>query len=58
MPGGSGSFAVAGDRATYGEPFNRVEELQVGDALVVLACLTRVFPAVEALMPFTEITVE
>jgi len=35
MPGGIGNFAVAGHRTTYGKPFNRVEELQVGDALVV-----------------------
>lgn len=35
MPGGVGNFAVAGHRTTYGKPFNRVEELQVGDALVV-----------------------
>lgn len=35
MPGGIGNFAVAGHRTTYGEPLNRVEELQLGDALVV-----------------------
>ena len=35
MPGAVGNFAVAGHRVTYGKPFNRVEELQVGDALVV-----------------------
>ena len=35
MPGAIGNFAVAGHRTTYGKPFNRVEELQVGDALVV-----------------------
>ncbi len=35
MPGGIGNFAVAGHRATYGKPFNRIEELRVGDALVV-----------------------
>jgi sortase A len=35
MPGGIGNFAVAGHRVTYGKPFNRIEELQVGDALVV-----------------------
>ncbi|MGN8244368.1 class E sortase [Cellulomonas soli] len=35
MPGGVGNFAVAGHRATYGKPFNRIQELQVGDALVV-----------------------
>lgn len=35
MPGQIGNFAVAGHRATYGKPFNRVEELQIGDPLVV-----------------------
>ena len=35
MPGGVGNFALAGHRVTYGKPFNRVEELEVGDPLVV-----------------------
>jgi sortase A len=35
MPGGIGNFAVAGHRTTFGKPFNRIEELQVGDPLVV-----------------------
>ena len=35
MPGTEGNFAVAGHRTTYGKPFNRVEELEVGDALEV-----------------------
>jgi sortase A len=35
MPGQIGNFSVAGHRTTYGKPFNRVEELQVGDPLVV-----------------------
>ena len=35
MPGAVGNFAVAGHRTTYNKPFNRVEELVVGDALVV-----------------------
>lgn len=35
MPGGVGNFAVAGHRTTYGKPLNRIEELQVGDPLVV-----------------------
>jgi sortase A len=35
MPGGVGNFAVAGHRTTYAKPFNRVEELQVGDPLVI-----------------------
>lgn len=35
MPGEIGNFAIAAHRTTYGKPFNRVAELQVGDALVV-----------------------
>ncbi|WP_432561931.1 class E sortase [Kineococcus sp. SYSU DK003] len=35
MPGEVGNFAIAGHRVTYGKPFNRVEELQDGDAVVV-----------------------
>lgn len=35
MPGEVGNFAVAGHRVTYGKPLNRVEELQIGDPLVV-----------------------
>ena len=35
MPGSLGNFAVAGHRTTYAKPFNRVEELQVGDPLVI-----------------------
>lgn len=35
MPGGVGNFAIAGHRTTYGKPFNRVAELQIGDALVI-----------------------
>ncbi len=30
MPGGLGNFAVAAHRTTYGKPFNRIEEIQVG----------------------------
>lgn len=35
MPGDVGNFAISGHRVTYGKPFNRVEELQVGDPIVV-----------------------
>jgi sortase A len=35
MPGAVGNFAIAGHRTTYGKPFNRIAEIQVGDALVV-----------------------
>ena len=35
MPGGIGNFAIAAHRTTYGKPFNRITELQLGDPLVV-----------------------
>jgi sortase A len=35
MPGGVGNFALAAHRTTYGKPFNRIEELQPGDPVVV-----------------------
>lgn len=35
MPGEKGNFALAGHRTTYGKPFNRIAELEVGDSLVV-----------------------
>ena len=35
MPGGVGNFSIAGHRATNGEPFRDLDELQVGDAIVV-----------------------
>ncbi|WP_239079009.1 class E sortase [Cellulomonas marina] len=35
MPGGVGNFAVAAHRTTYAKPFHRIEELGVGDPLVV-----------------------
>jgi len=35
MPGGWGNFALAGHRTTYGKPFSRIDELVVGDAIVI-----------------------
>jgi sortase A len=35
MPGEVGNFALAAHRTTYGAPFNRLAELQVGDAIVI-----------------------
>lgn len=35
MPGDVGNVALAGHRVTYGKPFNQVEELRTGDALVI-----------------------
>lgn len=35
LPGEVGNFAVAGHRTTYGAPFNRLDELDGGDPIVV-----------------------
>jgi sortase A len=35
LPGQVGNFVVSGHRTTYGAPFNRVDELRDGDAIVV-----------------------
>jgi len=35
MPGETGNFAVAGHRATHGEPFAHLDELRKGDQVVV-----------------------
>ena len=35
MPGQVGNFAIAGHRTTYGKPFTDIDQLAVGDALVV-----------------------
>ncbi|MBT2466322.1 class E sortase [Streptomyces sp. ISL-66] len=34
-PGGTGNFAVAGHRRTYGDPFKDVPELRPGDAVIL-----------------------
>ncbi|MBK5306533.1 MAG: class E sortase [Frankiaceae bacterium] len=35
LPGGVGNMVVSGHRTTYGAPFNRIDELRTGDAIVV-----------------------
>ena len=35
MPGEVGNFAMAGHRTTWGKPFNQLDKLQLGDAIVV-----------------------
>jgi sortase A len=35
MPGETGNAAIAGHRTTYGAPFNRLDELQIGDEIEV-----------------------
>lgn len=34
-PGQVGNFVVSGHRTTYGAPFNRLDELQIGDPIVI-----------------------
>ena len=35
MPGQFGNMVISGHRTTYGAPFNRIDELKVGDPIVV-----------------------
>jgi LPXTG-site transpeptidase (sortase) family protein len=35
LPGAKGNVAIAGHRTTYGRPFNRVEQLKVGDKIIL-----------------------
>jgi sortase A len=35
MPGQPGNAAIAGHRTTYGAPFNRIDELEPGDPIIV-----------------------
>jgi len=35
LPGQVGNFAVAGHRTTYGAPFNKIDQLRRGDAIVL-----------------------
>lgn len=35
MPGQPGNAAIAGHRTTYGAPFNRIDELELGDEILV-----------------------
>ena len=35
LPGQIGNFVVSGHRTTYGAPFNRIDELEQGDPIVV-----------------------
>lgn len=43
FPGESGNAAIAGHRTTYGEPFRRIDELSVGDPIIVTDLLGRRF---------------
>jgi len=35
MPGQAGNAAIAGHRTTYGAPFNRIDEIEAGDEIIV-----------------------
>jgi len=35
LPGERGNVAIAGHRTTYGRPFNRIDELTVGDVIIL-----------------------
>lgn len=35
MPGAVGNMVISGHRTTYGAPFNRIDELRRGDAIVI-----------------------
>jgi sortase A len=35
LPGANGNVAIAGHRTTYGRPFNRIDQLKVGDKIVL-----------------------
>lgn len=35
MPGEVGNFSLAGHRTTWGKPFNKIDKLKLGDAIVV-----------------------
>ncbi len=35
LPGQRGNVAIAGHRTTYGRPFNRINELKVGDSIIL-----------------------
>ena len=41
LPGEPGNVAIAGHRTTYGRPFNRLDELQPGDRVILTTPLAR-----------------
>jgi LPXTG-site transpeptidase (sortase) family protein len=41
LPGQHGNVAIAGHRTTYGRPFNRVDQLKVGDRIVLTTPVAR-----------------
>ncbi|MFZ9930701.1 MAG: class E sortase, partial [Ilumatobacteraceae bacterium] len=43
MPGELGNAAIAGHRTTYGEPFRQLDELEIGDEIILTDLFTRRF---------------
>ena len=41
LPGGRGNVAIAGHRTTYGRPFNRIDELGLGDRIILTTPIGR-----------------
>ncbi len=41
LPGMKGNVGIAGHRTTYGRPFNRVDQLRVGDKIILTAPVGR-----------------
>lgn len=41
LPGEVGNMAIAGHRTTYGKPFNRIDQLSVGDDITLITPLAR-----------------
>ncbi len=41
LPGEVGNVAIAGHRTTYGRPFNRLDELKVGDQIILTTPIGR-----------------
>ncbi len=51
LPGQPGNAVMSGHRTTYGAPFNRIDELGVGDKIVVISAVGRhVYKVREALV--------
>ena len=41
LPGEAGNVAIAGHRTTYGRPFNRIDELEKGDRIILTTPIGR-----------------
>ncbi len=43
LPGELGNSAIAGHRTTYGEPFRRLDDLEIGDPIIITDLFNRTF---------------